>query len=122
MTGLVSCLLIMTATIIVTCDIDQFSCVTSMEETASAHGTVISEYLYHYLKYKHLPKEIFNMTRIECINFLCFTINYYYGKTLPRNHYFCKWNNFVNLKTVMNLNGYLYDICEDGRVHLLNLS
>ena len=108
---------------IVTCEIDQFICVNGIANKDFNANIAISEYCDPIKeKCKYLPKEIFNMININTINFFSFTKKFPYGRSIPRNHYFCKWNNLVNLKNVHFLHKSLYRICEDGHIQLLNLS
>ena len=110
---------------IITCDIDQFLCVSNISNIKTRHSSVlISQYWHRSVRHEKIPKEMFNMINIDTINFGCF---YYYGTYMVtnliarRNHYLCKWNNFINLKHAYLLHKSFYRISEDGRIYLLHL-
>ena len=107
---------------IITCEVDQFLCVEGISNNGYSSRIIISKYYdLRDTEFGYLPKEIFNMVKIDTINFLSFVSSRHYHLSLPKNHYFCKWNNLVNLGTVQWLHLSLYKECENGQIRLLNL-
>ena len=105
---------------IITCEVDQFLCVVGISHKESNSRIVISKYVdLYYTRFEYLPKEMFNMVQIDTIHFWSFTNSCHFHQCLPKNHYFCKWNNLVNFKNAEWLHLSLYEKSEDGRICML---